>query len=1171
MHSNVGEILIKQSIIQNVFINNFFYVFYCWRNPYQAKYYTERIHQHLLLCILLLEKSLSSKVLYRTYSSTSSSMHSIVGEILIKQSIIQNVFINFFFYAFYCWRNPHQAKYYTERIHQHLLLCILLLEKSLSSEVLYRTYSSTTSSMYSIVGEILIKQSIIQNVFINNFFYVFYCWRNPYQAKYYTERIHQHLLLCILLLEKSLSSKVLYRTYSSTSSSMYSIVGEILIKQSIIQNVFINIFFYVFYCWRNPHQAKYYTERIHQHLLLCILLLEKSLSSKVLYRTYSSTSSMYSIVGEILIKQSIIQNVFINIFYVFYCWRNPYQAKYYTERIHQHLLLCILFVEKSLSSKVLYRTYSSTSSMYSNVGEILIKQSIIQNVFINNFFYVFYCWRNPYQTKYYTERIHQHLLLCILLLGKSSSSKVLYRTYSSTSSSMHSIVGEILIKQSIIQNVFINIFFYAFYCWRYPHQAKYYTERIHQHLLLCILLLEKSLSSEVLYRTYSSTISSMYSIVGEILIKQSIIQNVFINIFFYAFYCWGNPHQAKYYTERIHQQLLLCILLLEKSSSSKVLYRTYSSTTSSMYSIVGEILIKQSIIQNVFINIFYVFYCWRNPYQAKYYTERIHQHLLLCILLVEKSLSSKVLYRTYSSTSSMYSNVGEILIKQSIIQNVFINNFFYVFYCWRNPYQAKYYTERIHQHLLCILMLEKSSSSKVLYRTYSSTTSSMYSIVGEILIKQSIIQNVFINIFFYVFYCWRNPYQAKYYTERIHQHLLLCILLLEKSSSSEVLYRTYSSTSSSMYSIVGEILIKQSIIQNVFINIFYVFYCWRNPYQAKYYTERIHQHLLLCILLLEKSSSSKVLYRTYSSTSSSMYSIVGEILIKQSIIQNVFINIFFYVFYCWRNPHQAKYYTERIHQHLLLCILLLEKSSSSKVLYRTYSSTSSSMYSIVGEILIKQSIIQNVFINIFFYVFYCWRNPYQAKYYTDRIHQHLLCILMLEKSSSSKVLYRTYSSRSSSMYSIVGEILIKQSIIQNVFINIFFYVFYCWRNPYQAKYYTERIHQHLLLCILLLEKSLSSEVLYRTYSSTSYSMYSNVGEILIKQSIIQNVFINIFFYVFYCWRNPYQAKYYTERIHQHLLLCILLLEKSLSSKVLYRTYSSTSSSMYSIVGEILIK
>ena len=119
------------------------------------------------------------------------------------------------------------------------------------------------------------------------------------------------------MLEKSLSSKVLYRTYSSTSSSMYSNVGEILIKQSIIQNVFINIF-YVFYCWRNPYQAKYYTERIHQHLLLCILMLEKSLSSKVLYRTYSSTSSsMYSNVGEILIKQSIIQNVFINIFYVF--------------------------------------------------------------------------------------------------------------------------------------------------------------------------------------------------------------------------------------------------------------------------------------------------------------------------------------------------------------------------------------------------------------------------------------------------------------------------------------------------------------------------------------------------------------------------------------------------------------------------------------------------------------------------------------------------------------------------------------------------------------------------------------------------------------------------------------------------------------------------------------
>ena len=119
---------------------------------------------------------------------------------------------------------------------------------------------------------------------------------------------------------------------------------------------------------------------------------------------------------------------------------------------------------------------------------------------------------------------------------------------------------------------------------------------------------------------------------------------------------------------------------------------------------------------------------------------------------------------------------------------------------------------------------------------------------------------------------------------------------------------------------------------------------------------------------------------------------------------------------------------------------------------------------------------------------------------------------MLEKSSSSKVLYRTYSSTSSSMHSIVGEILIKQSIIQNVFINIFFYAFYYWRNPHQAKYYTERIHQHLL-CILLLEKSLSSKVLYRTYSSTS-SMYSNVGEILIKQSIIQNVFINIFFYVF---------------------------------------------------------
>ena len=170
--------------------------------------------------------------------------------------------------------------------------------------------------------------------------------------------------------------------------------------------------------------------------------------------------------------------------------------------------------------------------------------------------------------------------------------------------------------------------------------------------------------------------------------------------------------------------------------------------------------------------------------------------------------------------------------------------------------------------------------------------------------------------------------------------------MLEKSSSSKVLYRTYSSTSSSMYSNVGEIL-----------------------HQAKYYTERIHQHLLLCILMLGKSSSSKVLYRTYSSTSSSMYSNVGEILIKQSIIQNVFINIFFYVFYCWRNPHQAKYYTERIHQHLLLCILMLEKSSSSKVLYRTYSSTSSSMYSNVGEILIKQSIIQNVFINIFFYVF----------------------------------------------------------------------------------------------------------------------------------------------------------------------------------------------------------
>ena len=119
--------------------------------------------------------------------------------------------------------------------------------------------------------------------------------------------------------------------------------------------------------------------------------------------------------------------------------------------------------------------------------------------------------------------------------------------------------------------------------------------------------------------------------------------------------------------------------------------------------------------------------------------------------MLEKSSSSKVLYRTYSSTSSMYSNVGEILIKQSIIQNVFINIFFYVFYLWRNPYQAKYYTERIHQHLLCILMLEKSSSSKVLYRTYSSTSSSMYSNVGEILIKQSIIQNVFINIFFYVF------------------------------------------------------------------------------------------------------------------------------------------------------------------------------------------------------------------------------------------------------------------------------------------------------------------------------------------------------------------------------------------------------------------------------------
>ena len=161
--------------------------------------------------------------------------------------------------------------------------------------------------------------------------------------------------------------------------------------------------------------------------------------------------------------------------------------------------------------------------------------------------------------------------------------------------------------------------------------------------------------------------------------------------------------------------------------------------------------IKQSIIQNVFINIFYVFYCWRNP------------------------------------------------IKQSIIQNVFINIFFYVFYWWRNPHQAKYYTERIHQHLLCILMLEKSSSSKVLYRTYSSTSSSMYSNVGEILIKQSIIQNVFINIFFYVFYCWRNPHQAKYYTERIHQHLLLCILLLGKSSSSKVLYRTYSSTSSSIF------------------------------------------------------------------------------------------------------------------------------------------------------------------------------------------------------------------------------------------------------------------------------------------------------------------------------------------------------------------------------------
>ena len=333
----------------------------------------------------MLEKSLSSKVLYRTYSSTSSSMYSNVGEILIKQSIIQNVFIN-------------------------------------------------TSSMYSNVGEILIKQSIIQNVFINIFFYVFYCWRNPHQAKYYTERIHQHLLLCILMLEKSSSSKVLYRTYSSTSSSMYSNVGEILIKQSIIQNVFINIFFYAFYCWRNPYQAKYYTERIHQHLLCC--------------------------------------------------WRNPHQAKYYTERIHQHLL-CILMLEKSSSSKVLYRTYSSTSSsmysmleksssskvlyrtysstssMYSNVGEILIKQSIIQNVFINNFFYVFYCWRNPYQAKYYTERIHQHLLLCILMLEKSSSSKVLYRTYSSTSS-MYSNVGEILIKQSIIQNVFINIFFYVF-------------------------------------------------------------------------------------------------------------------------------------------------------------------------------------------------------------------------------------------------------------------------------------------------------------------------------------------------------------------------------------------------------------------------------------------------------------------------------------------------------------------------------------------------------------------------------------------------------------------------------------------------------------------------------------------------------------------------------------
>ena len=141
--------------------------------------------------------------------------------------------------------------------------------------------------------------------------------------------------------------------------------------------------------------------------------------------------------------------------------------------------------------------------------------------------------------------------------------------------------------------------------------------------------------------------------------------------------------------------------MLEKSSSSKVLYRTYSST-SSMYSNVGEILIK-------------------------------------------------VLYRTYSSTSSMYSNVGEILIKQSIIQNVFINIFFYVFYVGEILHQAKYYTERIHQHLLCILMLEKSSSSKVLYRTYSSTSSSMYSNVGEILIKQSIIQNVFINIFFYVF------------------------------------------------------------------------------------------------------------------------------------------------------------------------------------------------------------------------------------------------------------------------------------------------------------------------------------------------------------------------------------------------------------------------------------